>query len=95
MKWQANIWGYNREARGGAYFIRKGRKRRNAYLQGYSSGVIHWEESDDLDFDDYHFGKKRRSPCSDYTPGTPGIADWRPSAEAKYPQLFLAHAHAH
>ena len=95
LRYDADCWSYNREAMGNTYYIRRGRLRRCNYasdmLHRFGGVVAFWEKDRSHDFVD-HYGRKRPLR-SEYTPGTPGIADWRPSAELKYPELFVAHSH--
>lgn len=86
LKIAADVWSYNRDSRQHRFFIRKGRCRQTEYYHEYAGRVVGWLSLDD-GFRDY-CGQK--APSSGFTDGTPGIPDWRPSAEKKreYKMLF-------
>lgn len=70
---EADIWSYNREARGGRYYVRRGRCRRVRYgsetEEFYGRIFEHWTEATDADFLDC---VGRTPPFPEFPAGTPG-----------------------
>jgi hypothetical protein len=87
----ADAWSYNREAHGGRYYIRRGRRRRVRYDEAWAAGVFgafrRWAKAGPDDFED-HCG--REAPRSELPEGTPGLAGAAPDEEHPHE----AHAHA-
>lgn len=83
----ADVWSYNREARGNRFYLRQGRKRRLSYSseevwQGARFLGYAWSDSREDAYEDWC--GRVGAPRSKYPDGTPGTASWNIEDEVEH-----------